>query len=251
MDIWEANGRATVFTPHTCSGEGLFLCNTPDECARGTGVCDKSGCGVNPFAQGARGFYGPGGAVDTTRPFTVVTQFLSEDGTARGELAEIRRVYMQDGRAVTRADVRNQTLDALETGLGAVTQDFCVGKNATDFLRLGGLAGMGASLARGMVLVMSIWNSPGDFMEWLDQAPAGPCNATEGDPVNIQKNHPDASVVFSNIRWGDIGSTVRVMANGTVQLAAVVEVSGAPTMGFRGAAVGYAALVAAFGYLFL
>ena len=250
MDIWEANSRATVLTPHTCSGEGLFLCNSPEECARGTGVCDKSGCGVNPFAQGARSFYGPGRTVDTTRPFTVVTQFISADNTSTGELAEIRRVYIQEGRSVTTATVLNETVDALETGIGAVTQDFCVGKNTTDFLRLGGMAGMGESLARGMVLIFSIWNSPGDFMEWLDQAPAGPCNATEGDPLNIQKNQPDASVVFSNIRWGDIGSTVRMMSNGTVVQAALAEFSDAPAP-IRGAGVAWAALVVAFGYLFL
>jgi cellulase len=249
MDIWEANSRATVMTPHTCSGEGLFLCNTPEECARNTGVCDKNGCGVNPFAQGARTFYGPGRTVDTSRPFTVLTQFFSADNTSSGELAEIRRTYFQDGRAVTQAMVMNETVDALETGVGAVTQDFCIGKNATDFLRLGGLDGMGASLTRGMVLIFSFWNSPGDFMEWLDQGNAGPCGPTEGDPVNIMKNNSDASVIFSNIRWGEIGSTTRFMPNGTV-VAALAPLSQGTTR-YPETVAWLAVAATVFGYLLM
>lgn len=42
---------------------------------------------------------------------------------------------------------------------------------------------MGKALGRGMVLAMSIWNDPGQFMNWLDSGNAGPCNATEGNPA--------------------------------------------------------------------
>jgi cellulase len=66
---------------------------------------------------------------------------------------------------------------------------------------------MGKALERGMVLAMSIWNDPGQFMNWLDSGSAGPCNATEGNPALIEANDPTTSVTFSDIRIGDIGST--------------------------------------------
>lgn len=51
------------------------------------------------------------------------------------------------------------------------------------------------------------WNDNGQFMNWLDSGANGPCNATEGDPAVIEQNAPGTHVVFSNIKWGDIGST--------------------------------------------
>jgi cellulase len=222
MDIWEANSLASVFTPHTCSSPGSFLC-TGDECIRtptgGSGVCDKDGCGLNTFALGAPTFYGPGPGqtVDTSRPFTIVTQFLTSDNTSTGTLTEIRRLYIQDGNLIPNtAETTNPAVQAMPGGFkGAVTQDYCSARNTSDFLRLGGMAGMGESLARGMVLVMSIWNSPGDFMSWLDGEGngAGPCNATAGDPARIVELTPDVAVTFSNIRWGDIGSTFNLSSS--------------------------------------
>ena len=35
--------------------------------------------------------------VDTEKPMTVVTQFITDDGTDNGDLVEIRRLYLQDG----------------------------------------------------------------------------------------------------------------------------------------------------------
>ncbi len=58
---------------------------------RYSGLCDKDGCGYNSYRLGARDFYGPGLAVDTSQPLTVVTQFHTDDGTHLGGLVEIRR----------------------------------------------------------------------------------------------------------------------------------------------------------------
>merc|ERR1719482_1238248 len=56
-------------------------------------------------------------------------------------------------------------------------------------------------------------------MKWLDATlpypvPAGKngafrgtCNQTEGDWATVEKTHPGASVVYSDVRYGDIGST--------------------------------------------
>jgi len=45
-------------------------------------------------------------------------------------------------------------------------------------------------------------------MNWLDAAPSnGPCSETEGAPSNIKVVQPDTSLVFSEIKVGEIGST--------------------------------------------
>lgn len=56
---------------------------------------------------------------------------------------------------------------------------------------------------------MSIWNDNVQQMAWLDQGNNGPCQRGQGSPQNIMSQKPDTHVVFSNIRWGDIGSTTR------------------------------------------
>lgn len=69
---------------------------------------------------------------------------------------------------------------------------------------------MGRALSRGMVLAMSVWWDAGGYMDWLDQGESGPCNATEGSPESIRAIEPGTEVTFSNIRWGEIGSTVEL-----------------------------------------
>jgi cellulase len=67
-------------------------------------------------------------------------------------------------------------------GVNSIEESFCE-VVASSFEQRGGLAQMGKALGRGMVLAMSIWNDPGQFMNWLDSGNAGPCNATEGNPA--------------------------------------------------------------------
>ncbi|KAL2060925.1 hypothetical protein VTL71DRAFT_8977 [Oculimacula yallundae] len=170
MDILEMNSVATVMTGHPCKGD----------------TCDKAGCGYNPYASGQRNFWGPAGnkTVDTSKPFTVITQFIA-NGT---KLSQITRKYVQNGRQI-------------ENG-GTISS---CGNEATT----GGMTGMGESLGRGMVLAMSIWNDAAQNMAWLDSGINGPCVSGQGTPSNIESQYPDTHVVFSNIRWGDIGSTTR------------------------------------------
>jgi len=196
MDIWEANSAATKYCAHTCTKPGLYACSGAD-CGV-NGVCAQTGCGFNAYVQGIKGFYGKGGAVDTSKPFTVVTQFFSAGNSSTGELVEIRRLYVQGGKVI-------QNPQAVSGKGNSVTEAFCGPSNA--FAIRGGMKAMGESLSRGMVLVISIWNDPGGFMSWLDGGNNGPCDATEGDPKNIKAKVPDTSVVFSNIRWGEIGTT--------------------------------------------
>ncbi|KAF2437757.1 carbohydrate-binding module family 1 protein [Karstenula rhodostoma CBS 690.94] len=180
MDILEANSKAISFTPHPCSSSD----------------CDRNGCGFNPYSQGYKNYYGPGGTVDTSKPFTVVTQFNTDDGTTTGTLVSITRKYLQNGVVVASANTGGDTL----------TSEMC---NALDntAAAFGGLATSGKALARGMVLTFAIWNDVTGYMNWLDTGNNGPCSLTEGNPALIIQNNPTTHVVFSGIRWGDIGST--------------------------------------------
>jgi cellulase len=200
MDIWEANAPATQIAPHVCNQTGLYGC-TGDECAS-EGVCDKNGCGYNTYVYGAKNFYGAGPdfAVDTTKPFTVVTQFPADEA---GNLKEIRRIYVQGGKVIPQAAVAVSG----PPQQNFIDEAFCQATGARKYEDLGGMKGMGGALSRGMVLAMSIWWDAGGNMNWLDSGNAGPCNATEGNPSVIVKVEPDPTVVFSNIKWGELDST--------------------------------------------
>lgn len=192
-------------TPHACNISGVYLCTSDDECGQTDGVCDEWGCGWNPYVYGLDDFYGPATnyTIDTERVFTVVTQFLTDDGTTEGTLVEIRRLYVQDGRVIHNAAIT--TADGLLTT--SVMDDAYCNATASWFQQRGGLADIGEALGRGMVLVFSIWDDTGSYMDWLDSGSAGPCNSTEGDPALIVAEHPDVQVRFQRIRYGEIGST--------------------------------------------
>jgi len=193
MDLWEANAVATQLTPHACNITGLYEC-TGAACGS-TGVCDESGCGINPYTADHT-FYGYHDTVDTTKPLTVVTQFYTNDNTASGTLNQIRRLYVQNGKVIQNANV---TFDGGER-TNSITNAYC-NATAPSFQQRGGLAQMGDALGRGMVLIFSIWNDQGGYMNWLDSGNAGPCNATEGNPTLIIQEDPTTSVTFSNVKW--------------------------------------------------
>ncbi|RFU35774.1 hypothetical protein B7463_g565, partial [Scytalidium lignicola] len=118
MDIWEANANATALTPHPCEGN----------------TCDPSGCGFNPYAMGAHSYYGNNGVVNTLEPFTVITQFYTNDNTSTGTLTEIRRLYIQDGQVIQNA--------VSSSGLDSITASWCSSSDSTA-ASLGGLTTMG------------------------------------------------------------------------------------------------------------
>jgi len=202
MDVWEANARSTQIAPHPCNQTGPYLCSG-DECGK-DGVCDKNGCGWNTYRLSQPEYYGEGSnfAVDTTKPFSVVTQFPAD---ANGTLTGIRRLYVQEGKVVKAQTIAKEGVPAVDYE----TDEYCGATGASAFMRLGALAGFGESLTRGMVLTFSLWWDDGGFMHWLDSETdgAGPCNATEGDPKVIRNIEPAPQVTFSNIKWGEIGST--------------------------------------------
>jgi len=47
--------------------------------------------------------------IDTTQKITVVTQFLTSDGTDNGDLKEVRRFYVQNGQVIQNSKVKRGT----------------------------------------------------------------------------------------------------------------------------------------------
>ena len=164
MDLWEANSAATQLTPHPCNYDtapgqpGPYTCQG-SECG-GSGICDQSGCEYNPFRQGYPNFYGPGAnfTIDTSKPFTVVTQFITDDGTATGQLTEIRRKYKQNNKVVDNPASRVAGL----ANYSSITDQYCADQkqvfnnNPNTFANEGGFAQFSKAIANGMVLVFSI-----------------------------------------------------------------------------------------------
>eukprot|EP00727_Mastigamoeba_balamuthi_P004573 m51a1_g14113 putative glycoside hydrolase (514) ;mRNA; f:131806-133416 len=226
MDVWESNKVSTAVTPHNCAIQGPKRCEDPVSCGdqdsgnRYKGLCDKDGCDFNAYRMGDKDFFGPGKKVDTTRPFTVVTQFVSSDNTDNGDLVEIRRFYKQDGKVIENAHGKTSGL----TQYNSVTTAMCKAQKSVfgdpdDFGAKGGLKAHGEMLKRGMVLVMSLWHDHDVNMLWLDSnMPAnadaskpgvarGTCATTSGVPADLERNSPSAYVVYSNIKFGPLGST--------------------------------------------
>jgi len=215
MDIWEANSISAAYTPHPCQPEAYTAC-TGDAC---TSTCDQAGCDFNSYRMGNTTFYGPGMTIDTTKKFTVVTQFLTSDGTASGDLTEIKRFYVQNGvtYANSQSNIAGVTGNSLTTATCAA-QKSAFG-DANTFQAEGGLKAMGEAFKAGMTLVLSIWDDTAVNMLWLD-APypvdadtskpgvvRGTCSPDSGKPADVEKNSPGSTVIFSNIKTGPIGST--------------------------------------------
>lgn len=114
------------------------------------GVCDKSGCGMNPYRMGEPDYYGLGMVVDTTRPFSVVTQFPADDASGGG-LASYRRLYVQDGTVIEMPSV-----DVDGAQQNTMDDAYCTSTGADKYMDLGATAGMGGAMSRGMVLVFSL-----------------------------------------------------------------------------------------------
>lgn len=226
MDIWEANKISSAYTAHPCTADGHTRCESDAECGttdRYSSVCDPDGCDLNAFRVGVKDFFGPGSSfkVDTTKPFTVVTQFHTSDKTATGDLVEIRRLYVQDDKVIEHP---KSAVDTMSKQFDSITDEMCAAVKESfgdekDFQKKGGLKQMGKAMDDGMVLVMSIWDDHAVNMLWLDSTlptdkttwggPRGSCDITSGKPSDVENNHPDSAVKFSNIKLGDFGTTYK------------------------------------------
>merc|ERR1712048_59314 len=142
--------------------------------------------------------------VDTTKPFTVVTQFVTDSGEDDGKEIETPKVTLQ-----------GNTYDS-------ITSEFCqdwvdTTKDGTNFLQKGGFDAVDKALEEGVVLVMSLWDDHFANMLWLDSIyptdstdPSnyrGSCSKDSGVPKEIETRDAKSHVIFSNIKAGKIGST--------------------------------------------
>lgn len=165
--------------------------------------------------MGDTSFMGPGMTIDTTKKFTVVTQFVGS-GSA---LTEIKRFYVQGGKSYANSASKISGVEG-----NSITDDWCAKQKTafgdkSSFADKGGLKQMGASLAKGHVLVMSLWDDHTVNMLWLDSSyptdkdattpgvARGTCGTDSGAPTDVETNSPGATVIYSNIKFGPIGST--------------------------------------------
>lgn len=213
-----------AYTPHVCNKHGLYRCDNPVDCGDGDnrykGVCDKDGCDFSSFRLGDKTFLGKGKTVDTTKKITVVTQFLTSNNQSTGDLVEIRRLYVQNGQVIQNSKVNLPGMDAYDS----ITDDFCVTKkqvfnDQNSFTPLGGMKQMGEAFKRGMVLTLSLWDDHAANMLWLDSnypldrdpsqpgVARGECPTSSGKPEEVESQYADATVKYSNIKFGPIGST--------------------------------------------
>lgn len=217
---------SAAYTPHPCTVTEQTRCNGTD-CGvddRYASLCDADGCDFNSYRMGNTDFFGSGMTVDTSSNFTVVTQFITDDGTTNGTLSAIKRFYVQDGVVIP-----NSQSTITDVSGNEITDDFCVAQKTAfgdqnEFKTKGGLATMGAALSRGMVLVMSIWDDHTADMLWLDSdypttknastpgVSRGSCASTSGVPSDVESTSADATVTYSNIKWGTINSTFSASA---------------------------------------
>ena len=224
LDIWEANKISTALTPHPCETTSQTMCNG-DNCggtysgSRYGGTCDPDGCDFNPFRMGNETFFGPNKIVDTTKKMTVVTQFITDDGTDTGTLSEIKRFYVQNGNVIA-----NAASDVKGVSGNSITSDYCSAQKKAFgednvFEQHGGLSKMGDAMSQGMVLVLSLWDDHYANELWLDSSyptnatestpgvKRGTCSRDSGAPADVEKNSADSTVTFSNIKFGAINST--------------------------------------------
>ncbi|KAK6855392.1 exoglucanase 1 [Apiospora arundinis] len=222
MDIWEANSISTAFTPHPCKTVGQKACQG-DNCGgtyssdRYAGDCDPDGCDFNSYRQGVKDFYGPGMTVDTTKKFTVVTQFIGSGSN----LEAIRRFYVQGGKTIPNSE---STIEG--NGGNQIDEKFCSSQKTAfgdtdDFKSKGGLQQMAKALAGNMVLVMSLWDDHYANMLWLDSSypldkdastpgvGRGTCDTSSGVPADVEGKQGSSQVIYSNIKFGPINSTFK------------------------------------------
>ena len=161
MDVWEANSVSAAFTPHVCNKAGQTMCTGDKQCGAGNdrydGTCDKDGCDFNSYRMGNHSFYGKGDIVDTSSKFTVVTKFITSDGTDTGALSAIERVYVQGGKVIKNSKTDIAGID----DTNKITDGYCKQQkkafgDTDSFEARGGLKTMGDAFEKGSCPNLSI-----------------------------------------------------------------------------------------------
>merc|ERR1712022_78013 len=163
---------------------------------------------------------GPGShfTIDSRHPVQVTTQFITADGTDHGKLKEVKQFYTQNGKTI-----EHPMYTVNGNKHNTITDEFCADwvaetKDGTNYLEKGGLGAVDTAFEQGVVLVMSLWDDHYANMLWLDStfpidstdpgAARGTCATTSGVPADVESKQANAHVIFSDIKFGPIGSTV-------------------------------------------
>merc|ERR1711953_829854 len=176
IDLWEANHISTAFTMHSCA--------TPND-----------------------------------------LQYRCH-GTDCGTIDKVKQFYTQGGKTIEHP---MYTINGNKHK--TISDDMCkdwVGetKDGTNFLEKGGMGAVDTVFKNGAVLVMSLWDDHYANMLWLDSTypvdqheackagkgdPGtcrGSCDITTGVPADVEKDVATATIHFSDIKYGYIGTTV-------------------------------------------
>ena len=167
IDLIEANREAMAWTMHPCIGTN----------------CDKSGADANSYRQGYHDFYGPHKTVDTTKPFTAITQFIGDP------IVEIKRLYKQNNKIYEHpgGSLTSESIAKWKT----------LQQEPNTFEQSGGFSSLTDAIKRGMSFVVSIWDDPATHMKWLDSGDRGPC---DGANLDVRGSYPNVKARFSNIK---------------------------------------------------
>eukprot|EP00930_Biecheleria_cincta_P097724 TRINITY_DN89411_c0_g1_i1.p1 TRINITY_DN89411_c0_g1~~TRINITY_DN89411_c0_g1_i1.p1 ORF type:complete len:564 (-),score=96.86 TRINITY_DN89411_c0_g1_i1:257-1948(-) len=167
MDLFEANRFTTSMTPHPCKLPSRSICDANQD-ANCKARCDSDGADVNPFRE-----RGPGSALfemlDIREPFEVRTLFRTDNNRSDGSLVAIEQVFSQELKDGTK---KNFTISLTDESV-AKSKELFRASNGFGTV-YGGLKSMGEALRRGMVMVLALWNEPGQGgnMNWLNSCGA-------------------------------------------------------------------------------
>ncbi|KAJ8508287.1 hypothetical protein ONZ45_g9415 [Pleurotus djamor] len=206
--LFHGNAFAHTWAAHPCPSQDAQRCDGEVECG------DRPNYTYNRQPN----FYGPGLTIDTDHPFSVTTQFITEDGTDHSVVVEIRRYYKQFGFVIPgpSTSITPPPSSGMSSfgPFNSIKDDFCHDSKQvfgeTDVWD--GAGGLQHTILpqgadRGKVLVMSIENDYDRQLEWLDAGDHGPCPAGSGVPEDVEGIYPNANVQFRDIRFGPLGST--------------------------------------------
>merc|ERR1712137_1385142 len=190
--------RCTLAThPMMSNTVAMAACGDNGE-DRFKGVCDKNGCDIQPYRLKEKHFWGKGKhfQVDSSKPVTVTTQLITNDGTDEGEIVEVKQFYTQNGHTI-----EHPMYSVNGKKHNSISNDFCADwvadtKDGTNFLEKGGMKALDTIFENGGVLVMSLWDDHYANMLWLDSkypvdgtcdqpgVCRGPCAITTGVPAD-------------------------------------------------------------------
>ena len=117
---------------HPCDGDEQTRCSGTDCGDNGPacfeGNCDKNGCDIQSSRLGNPKLFGLGldFEVDSTKPITVTTQFITHNGTDTGKLVEAKQFYTQNGKSIEHPEY-----SVLGNKNKTITDSFCADRIGT------------------------------------------------------------------------------------------------------------------------